>query len=62
MKRPPSLPRSTPLFALMAVPSLLSTTTAAFAAPPAPTGVVAEDLPADGGGSVLVTARLIHGP
>ena len=58
MKRPPSLPRSTPLYALMAVLSLLSTATAAFAAPPAPTDVVAEDLPADGGGSVLVTWKI----
>ena len=58
MKRPPSLPRSTPLSALMAVLSMLSIATAAFAAPPAPTDVVAKDLPADGGGSALVTWKI----
>ena len=55
MKRSPSLPRSTSLFAMLAV---LFAATVGTAAPPAPTDVVAKDLPADGGGSALVTWKI----
>ena len=55
MKRSPSLPRSTSLFAMLAV---LFAATVGMAAPPAPTDVVAKDLPADGGGSALVTWKI----
>ena len=52
MKRSSSLLQTRSILAMLAVMVMISSS---FAAPPAPTDVVAEDLPADGGGAAIVT-------
>ncbi|MDG2020893.1 MAG: hypothetical protein P8J59_02985 [Phycisphaerales bacterium] len=58
MKRPSSLLQTNSLLAMLTVMVMIS---GAFAAPPAPTDVVAEDLPADGGGAAVVTWTIPEG-